>query len=382
VSKRFFLPTQLIYGAGSRKEVKRFIKPGEKVLVITDKGLVKAGVVEKVTKELDAIGAKSVIYDDVRANPHVDTVQAAVELAKQEGASSVVTVGGGSPMDVAKAVALLMTNEGTYEDYQWNGKIPTKPAATLIAIPTTAGTGSEVTRCAVIIDRNTKKGVNLDEFFPIAALIDAELMVSLPPAITSTTGMDALTHAIEAFVGLGSNPVTDAWALEAIELLGEYLPKAFANGANIEAREKVALASSLAGIAMDQAGLGFIHAMSGPLSSYYDVPHGLSNAVLLPYGMQFNLIAVPEKMARIAAALGIDTYGMSVREAAQAAVDAVEDLCWDLEIPGDMSEYLRKEEDIELFAEEALNMFLMRNNPRKPSLKDCVEVFRSVLLPD
>ncbi|HHU31445.1 MAG: iron-containing alcohol dehydrogenase family protein [Zhaonellaceae bacterium] len=382
MSKRFYLPTQLIHGAGSRKEIKKFIKSEDKVLIVTDKGLVKAGVVEKVVKELDEIGVENVIYDEVKANPHADTVQAVLDLAKKEAATAVVAIGGGSPMDVAKAVAMLITNEGTYEDYQWNGKIPTKPSATLVQIPTTAGTGSEVTRCAVIIDRNTKKGVNLDEFFATAALIDAELMVSLPPAITSTTGMDALTHAIEAYIGLGSNPVTDAWAIQAIELLAEYLPKAFANGANIEAREKVALASSLAGVAMDQAGLGFVHAMSGPLSSYYDVPHGLSNAVLLPYGMQFNLIAVPEKMARIAVALGVDTYGMSVKEAAQAAVDAVQELCWDLEIPEDMSEYFKKEEDIELFAKEALNMFLMRNNPRKPSLKDCAEVFRSVLIAD
>lgn len=382
MSKRFYLPTQLIHGAGSRKEIKRFIKPEDKVLIVTDKGLVKAGVVEKVINELDEIGVEYVVYDEVKANPHVDAVQAALDLAKKDAVKAVVAVGGGSPMDVAKAVAMLITNGGTYEDYQWNGKMPTQPSATLVQIPTTAGTGSEVTRCAVIIDRNTKKGVNLDEFFATAALIDAELMVSLPPAITSTTGMDALTHAIEAYIGLGSNPVTDAWAIQAIELLAEYLPKAFANGANIEAREKVALASSLAGVAMDQAGLGFVHAMSGPLSSYYDVPHGLSNAVLLPYGMQFNLIAVPEKMARIAVALGVDTYGMSVKEAAQAAVDAVQELCWDLEIPEDMSEYFKKEEDIELFAKEALNMFLMRNNPRKPSLKDCAEVFRSVLIAD
>jgi len=382
MSRRFYLPTQLIHGAGARKEIKKFIKPEDKVLIVTDKGLIKAGVVEKVVAELDELGVKHFIFDEVRANPHANTVQSALDFAKNEGVTAVVAVGGGSPMDVAKAVAMLLTNEGTYEDYQWNGKMPANPSATLVAIPTTAGTGSEVTRCAVIIDRNTKKGVNLDEFFPKAALIDAELMLSLPPAITSTTGMDALTHAIEAYVGLGSNPVTDAWALEAIELLAEYLPKAFANGSNLEAREKVALASSLAGVAMDQAGLGFVHAMSGPLSSYYDVPHGLSNAVLLPYGMQFNILAVPEKMARIAAALGVDTYGMSIREAAQAAVDAVQDLCWDLEIPDDLSEYFKKEEDIELFAGEALNMFLMRNNPRKPSLKDCVEVFRSVLIPE
>lgn len=382
MSKRFYLPTQLIHGAGSLKEIKKFVTKEDKAIVITDKGLVKVGIVDKLLKELDEIGVAYAVYDEIEPNPHADTVRKALAFAKDQGSTAVIAIGGGSPMDVAKIVALLLTNEGDIEDYQWKGKAVAKPAANLIAIPTTAGTGSEVTRTAVIIDRDTKKGIGNDALFPRAALVDAELMATLPASITSVTGMDALTHAIEAYIGLGSNPATDAWALEAIELLADYLPKAFANGADIEAREKVALASSLAGAAMDQAGLGFIHSLSGPLSSYYDVPHGLSNAVLLPYGMQFNLIAVPEKMARIASILGVDTAGMSLREAAQAAVDAVQDLCWDLEIPTDLSSYFESEEDIDKFAQEALNMFLMRNNPRKPNVRDCAEVFRSVLMPE
>ncbi|WP_227764906.1 iron-containing alcohol dehydrogenase family protein [Zhaonella formicivorans] len=380
--KRFFLPTQLIHGAGALKELGKFVSKDDNVIVVTDKGLVKVGLVEKLLAELATIGATWAVFDDIEPNPHADTVRKALAFAKEQGVNTVVTIGGGSPMDVAKVVAMLLTNEGDISDYQWNGKAVTKPPATLVAIPTTAGTGSEVTRTAVIIDRNTKKGIGNDALFPKAALVDPELMVSLPPQITAFTGMDALTHAIEAYVGLGANPATDAWALQAIELLVEYLPKAFANGADLEAREKVALASSMAGAAMDQAGLGFIHAMSGPLSSYYDVPHGLSNAVLLPYGMQFNLIAAPKKMARIAQLFGVDTFGMSLREAAQAAVDAVEQLCRDLEIPADLSSYCQAEEDIEKFAVEAINMFLMRNNPRRPRVSDCADVFRKVLLPE
>lgn len=381
MTKRFYLPTQLIHGAGALHELTKFITRDDHVVVITDKGLVQAGIAAKLLNVLQAIGSNYCVFDDVEPNPHADTVRKAVAFAQSNGATAVVTIGGGSPMDVAKVVALLLTNEGDLADYQWNGKAVDKAPATLIAIPTTAGTGSEVTRTAVIIDRNTKKGLGNDALFPKAALVDAELMVSLPAQLTAVTGMDALTHAIEAYIGLGSNPATDAWALQAIELLAEYLPKAYANGANLEAREKVALASSLAGAAMDQAGLGFVHAMSGPLSSYYDVPHGLSNAVLLPFGLRFNAIAVPEKMADIAGLLGVDTSRMSLREAAAAAVEAVEQLCWDLEIPADLASYLRAEEDIEKFATEAMNMFLMRNNPRKPRVSDCAEVFRCVLMP-
>ena len=282
-------------------------------------------------------------------------------------------------MDVAKVVAMLATNEGAWEDYQWNFKQPTEKPLTYIAIPTTAGTGSEATKTAVIIDRDTKKGVGGDFFFAKAALLDPELMVSLPPMLTATTGMDALTHAIEAYVGKNGQPFTDSLALEAISILAKFLPRAYANGADLEAREQVAIAASMAGLAMDQSGLGIIHSMSGPLSSHYDIPHGLSNAVLLPYGMEHNIMAVPGKFARIAEALGVNTAGYSEREAGNAAIDKVEEMLEDMQIPTDLCDYFDKKEDIESFAEEACKMFLMRNNPRTPQVKDIAEIFSSIL---
>lgn len=380
---RFLLPTEVISGPGCLVELKRFVKAGDKVALITDAPLVKLGLAAKVVEVLEGIGASSEIFDEVPANPHAEVVNKCRAFVEGMGASVVVCLGGGSPMDVAKVVAMLATNEGEWEDYQWNMKQPTNPPLTYVAIPTTAGTGSEVTKTSVIIDRNTKKGTGGDFFFAKAALLDPTLMISLPPALTATTGVDALTHAIEAYVGKNHQAFTDALALEAIAILAEYLPRAFANGADLVAREKVAVAAAMAGLAMDQSGLGVVHAMSGPLSSYYDIPHGLSNAVGLPYGMAYNLIAVPERYARIAEALGLDVSDLSFREAAEASVLMVEELLDDLQIPTDLCDYFIKyganEADVLKFAEESCKMFLMRNNPRNPQVKDIEEIFEAML---
>lgn len=381
--KRFLLPTEVISGPGCIQELKRFIKVGDKVALITDSFLVKIGVAEKVEEVLKNIGATSQIFDDIPPNPHAEVVGKCRAFVEDIGANVVVCLGGGSPMDVAKVVAMLANNEGTWEDYQWNMKQPANPPLTYIAIPTTSGTGSEVTKTAVIIDRNTKKGTGGDFFFAKGALLDPELMVSLPPMLTATTGIDAMTHAIEAYVGKNNQPFTDALALEAIGILAKYLPRAFSNGDDLLAREQVAIAAAMAGLAMDQSGLGIVHSMSGPLSSYYDVPHGLSNAVGLPYGMAYNIIAVPERLARIAEALGVDITGLSDREAAQAAVETVMDMMDDMQIPKDLNDYFMKygadEGDIEKFAEESCKMFLMRNNPRNPQVKDIAEIFEAIL---
>lgn len=377
--KRFFFPTQLYSAPGSIREMGRFIKPEDKVLLITDKMLVKLGLAKKVTDVFEQIGAAYEIYDDVPANPHADVVKSSLAKAKAMGATYIVCLGGGSPMDVAKVVAMLMTNEGEWAEYQWEGKQPANAPLPYIAIPTTSGTGSEASKTSVIIDRDTKKGVGGDFFFAKITLIDPELMVSLPPAVTSTTGMDALTHAIEGYVGKNNHPFTNALALEAISLLAKYLPIAYADGSNLEARENVALAASMAGLAMDQSGLGVIHSMSGPLSSHYNVAHGLSNAVLLPYGMRYNVETVPERFARVAEALGVDTEGLSALDAANKGIAKVEELCSSMNIPTNMNNYFQKEEDIMQFAEEACKMFLMRNNPREPKVEEIAELFVKVL---
>ena len=377
--KRFFFPTELYSAPGSIREMARFIKPEDKVLLITDKMLVKLGLAKRVTDVIDGIGAKVQIFDDVPANPHADSVNAGLSKAKAMGATAIVCLGGGSPMDVAKVVAMLMTNEGTWEQYQWEGRKPVNAPLPYIAIPTTAGTGSEASKTSVIIDRDTKKGVGGDFFFAKVTLIDPELMVSLPPFVTATTGMDALTHAIEAYVGRSNHPFTNALALEAISLLTKYLPIAYENGADLEAREMVALSASMAGLAMDQSGLGVIHSMSGPLSSHYNVAHGLSNAVLLPCGMRYNVETVPERFARVAEALGVNTFGISPLEAGKRGIEKVEELCTLMKIPTHLCEYFQKDADIPQFADEACKMFLMRNNPRTPEQSEIEELFSKVL---
>lgn len=377
--KRFYFPTQLYSAPGSIREMGRFIKPEDKVLLITDGMLQKLGLAKRVTDVLEQIGAAYEIFADVPANPHADVVNSALAKAKAMSASYIVCLGGGSPMDVAKVVAMLMTNDGEWAEYQWEGRQPQNAPLPYIAIPTTAGTGSEASKTSVIIDRDTKKGVGGDFFFAKIALIDPELMVSLPPAVTSTTGMDALTHAIEAYVGKNNHPFTNALALEAISLLVKYLPVAYADGGNLEARENVALAASMAGLAMDQSGLGVIHSMSGPLSSHYNIAHGLSNAVLLPWGMRYNVETVPQRYARVAEALGVDTEGLSALDAANKGIQKVEELLRSMNIPADMNSYFQKEEDIMQFADEACKMFLMRNNPREPKVEEIAELFEKVL---
>lgn len=380
---RFLLPTEMIWGQGAVAELSRFIKEKQKVMIITDTSLVKLGAAEKVSSVIKDLNAEVVVFDAIPQNPHAPDVYHCLDQVKESGAHLLVALGGGSPMDVAKVVAMMATDGGKLEDYQWNFRQATVAPLPYIAIPTTAGTGSEATKTAVIVDRDTKKGFGGDALFAKAALLDPEMTVSLPAHLTATTGADALTHAIEAYVGRGHHPWTDAMALEAITLLAEYLPLAYADGHDLVAREKVALAAAMAGLAMDQSGLGIVHSVSGPIASHYDVPHGLSNAVLLVEGMKYNLLTVPARFARVAMAMGVDTTSMNDHEAAEAAVNSVDRMFQHMKVPGDLSDYFEqygaKEEDIPKFAEEACAMFLMRNNPRTPVPEEMEVIIRKAL---
>ena len=378
MSANCYMPTRICFGKEALQEIKKYITKNEKVLIITDQGLVSVGIVEIVIRELKGLGAVYEVYDQVEVNPRPQTVQKCLAQVKEMQASVIIGLGGGSPLDVAKIVSALATNPGTLEEYQWEGRKMDNPGLPFIAIATTAGTGSEVTRIAVIIDRNVKKGIVNDYLYPTVAIVDPFLMKSLPPHLTSTTGLDALTHAIEAYTGMGSTPFSDAFACEAIKLIAQYLPRAFKNGEDMLAREQVANASSLAGIAMDQAGLGIVHAMSSPVASYYDVPHGLANAVLLPHAMRFNLEVAPEKFANIARLFGEETSGISSLEAAHKAVDRVNQFCLELQIPDKYYEYTPTIEEIKQFGKEASETFLARNNPKKVEPESCVKIFRKV----
>lgn len=381
--KNFLLPTEMIWGQGSVSQLSKFIKEKQKVLVITDKSLVKLGMAKKISDIIEGLNAEAAVYDDIPQNPHAPDVYNCLEAVKKSGAEVLVALGGGSPMDVAKVVAMMATDGGKLEEYQWEFRQAKVAPLPYIAIPTTAGTGSEATKTAVIVDRDTKKGFGGNALFAKAAILDPEMTATLPAHLTATTGADALTHAIEAYVSKAHHPWTDALALEAISILAKYLPRAYVDAQNLKAREKVAIASAMAGLAMDQSGLGIVHSISGPIASHYDVPHGLSNAVLLVEGMKYNLMAVPERYARIAEALGVNTAFMSEREAAEAAVDAVDLLLSDMMVPTDLSDYFERygsdEKDVPKFAEEACAMFLMRANPRTPSPKEMEVIIRKCL---
>ncbi|MCL4425293.1 MAG: iron-containing alcohol dehydrogenase [Firmicutes bacterium] len=376
---RFFLPTRIHFGPGTLRELSHEVGAGQRVMVVTDPGLLKLGLVEKVASIIKEAGGRAVVFSDVEANPHASTVTAARAILQQEKADLVIGLGGGSPMDVAKALSFLATNDGPLEDYQWQGRQIVNPPLPFIAVATTAGTGSEVTRTAVIVDRDTKQGIISDALFPRVAIVDPELQLGLPPLLTATTGMDALTHAAEAYIGLRRSPFTDAWSLEAIKLVSRFLLRAFANGRDLPAREGMAVASTLAGAAMDQGGLGVVHALAGPLSSHYDVPHGLANAVLLADGLVFNEPVARERLAHLAVVLGVVSPGATPRQAAYAFIQWVREMTEDLGLVGTLRRYAIPASHLETIGQEAAAMGLIRNNPRQASGKDCATIYSKVI---
>ncbi|ADK79176.1 iron-containing alcohol dehydrogenase family protein [Sediminispirochaeta smaragdinae] len=372
------LPTALYCGRGCRSGLAECIPQEAKVALVTDKGLVGAPPLDLVTTIFDEADISWKLISDIDPNPDEETVLRVVKAVKAMQADVIVAIGGGSPLDTAKAAACMARNDGPLSDYQWEGKPFVNAPLPLYALPTTAGTGSEVTGVAVITSRNMKKGINAREIFPKAAFVDPELMIGLPPYLTAITGMDALTHAIEAYVGLGANPFSDALCEKAIELIADHLPRAFSYGGDIEAREAMGTASSLAGLAMDQAGLGIVHSLSSPVCAYLHVSHGLANAMLLPHGMRYNLPARHEKFAVVAELMGYDTTGMTPRDAAEAAVVAVEDLLEELELGSAIEEVVHNAVDFEEFGNNASKMFLIRNNPRGADSKACRSIFETI----
>lgn len=376
---QFFLPVRAVFGPGALGALSAQVEQNDRIMLVSDEGLLKAGIVGRVTDVLIEKGCKTELFTNVPLNPAVEQVEQAMEALRTFKPTKVVAVGGGSPLDLGKIVAALATNERPLEDYQWNGYAFERAALPFIAIPTTAGTGSEATRCAVIGDRGIKKGINSDRLFASAAIVDPELMAGLPPYLTATTGMDALTHAIEAYTGLGAQPMTDAWAEQAIALIGRSLPAACADGRNLEARADMAVASMLAGVAMDQAGLGMVHAMSGPLCTQYHLAHGEANALLLEYVMRFNLPACAPKYRKVSELLGCNTTGLTDMEAGMRAVGAVSELFKKTGAKVDVKKYGVTAGAADAIAEGACRMYMLANNPRKPALEECGQVFLNML---
>ena len=325
---------RLIQGCGSisalREEVARL--GGTRVLVVTDPGLLQSGIPDRVVSLLAGTDVR--VWSDVESDPSVESVDACARFVVREGIDLILGLGGGSPIDTAKCASIIATNGGKTEDYLGIEKVP-RPGLPKIFIPTTAGTGSEVTNVAVLSLKKmrTKKGIVSRYLMADCAILDAELTLGLPARITAATGMDALTHAIEAYVSRFAQPLTDYFALEAIRRLSRSLRTAVHYGANLEAREDVLTASLYAGLAFGSAATGMVHGLAMPLGGLYNIPHGIANAVLLPHVMKYNLVAATSRFADIARAMGEQVDALSERDAAERAIVAVELLSADIGIP-------------------------------------------------
>lgn len=371
-----FQPVHTLIGKGSINEIPRYISKlnVRKALIVTDEGLCKIGTVGKITAVLERANLSYEIYNKVLPNPTVAIVNEATDLFKNKQCDYIVAIGGGSPIDVAKAVGILSANGGRIEDYDGYDRSK-RPGSPIIAINTTAGTGSEVTRAYVVTDEARKVKMLMVDGNCLAylAVDDPELMVGMPPALTAATGMDALTHAVEAYVATGHNPYTDGIAMGAINLVGKSLRTAVKDGSNMEARTDMCWAEYMAGYAFSNAGLGIVHAIAHQLGGFYHTPHGVANAILLPHCMEFNRPYCVERMANIATALGVDTSSMSKEEASFAAVNAVKQLAKDVQIPYLTSTAFRLE-DAKILAENALKDTSLPTNPVQPTRDQIVEI--------
>lgn len=372
------------FGPGARKVLPEVIQRlgKKKALVVTDKGLIQFGVAKMVTDVLDEAGVAYDVFSEVKPNPTVKNVQDGVAAFKASGADLLVAIGGGSAMDTAKGIGIVVANPEFADVVSLEGCAPTKnKSVPMVALPTTAGTAAETTINYVIIDEEKKKKmVCVDpNDIPAVAVIDAELMYSLPRSLTAATGMDALTHAIEGYITKGAWEMSDMFEIEAIRMISRYLPVAVDEPQNPEGRNGMAVAQYIAGMAFSNVGLGLVHGMAHPMGSLFDVPHGVANALLLPTVMEYNMPECIDKYPRIAEAMGVDIKGLTPQEASQAAVDAVRALAIRVGIPQHLSDLGIKESDIPALAEQAIADVCTPGNPRECSLEDIKALYRQVL---
>ena len=384
MAQRFILNEVSYFGAGARKELPEVLnRMGlKKALVCSDKGLIKVGTTAKVTEVLDGINFPYEIYSEIKPNPTVTNVKQCVEAFKNSGADCIIAIGGGSSMDTAKGIGIVSNNPEFADVVSLEGVAPTKhKSVPIIALPTTAGTGAEVTINYVIIDEERQaKMVCVDpNDIPAVAIVDPELMYSLPKGLTAATGMDALTHAIEGYITKGAWVMSDMYELQAIKMIAENLPIAVEEPTNPVGREGMALAQYIAAQAFSNVGLGLVHGMAHPMGSLHDIPHGVANALLLPTIMEFNMPKCIEKFGIIAKTMGVNTDGMTAEQAAQAAVDAVKALSIRVGIPQTLTELGIKESDIPALAAQAIADVCTPGNPRDVTEAEIVELYKKVL---
>jgi alcohol dehydrogenase class IV len=373
----FGLPTRIEFGNGvsSRVAQEAATLAATRVLVITDRGVRAAGLVEPLVERLQTHGLVTAVFDEVAPNPRALSVASGAAAARDHGADVLVAIGGGSPMDTAKGIGAVLTHGGDILEYEGYDRL-TKPITPLIVLPTTAGSGSEATYVAVVTDpaRSLKAVIESQFLAARVALVDPALTVGLPRALTASTGMDALAHAIEAYVSPCGSPISDSLALTAISLIARSLGPAYANGEDMVARNEVMLASLMAGIAVNNSSTGGAHAMAEAAAGLYDLPHGVANAIYLPIMMEYNSLGLPDKFTRIAEAMGEDVRGLSRREAALAAASALRRLARDVHIPTAEQVGVRPE-DLPRLAAEASGDVSAKNNPRILTEADLLSLY-------
>jgi alcohol dehydrogenase len=380
MSSTFFIPAVNVMGLGCLDEAMTAIRNYgfRKALIVTDVGLAKAGVAGKVADLLALQDIASVIFDGAKPNPSTANVESGLGLLRESRCDFVVSLGGGSPHDCAKGIALCATNGGQIRDYEGVDR-SAKPQLPLIAINTTAGTASEMTRFCIITDesRHVKMAIVDRNVTPLMSVNDPALMVAMPKGLTAATGMDALTHAVEAYVSTAASPITDACALKAITLISNNLRLAVRDGHDLAARENMAYAQFLAGMAFNNASLGFVHAMAHQLGGFYDLPHGVCNAVLLPHVQSFNASVCATRLTDVGRAMGVDTLRSSPEEGAQAAIAAIVSLARDVEIPAGLRGLGMRLDDVPVLAANALKDACGLTNPRAADQRQIEEIFRN-----
>ncbi|MDY0189949.1 MAG: iron-containing alcohol dehydrogenase [Desulfuromonas sp.] len=378
----FFIPTVSLMGVGCAKETGDQAKAlgASKLLIVTDAGMQALGVADTIKGYVEAAGLQAVIFAGAEPNPTDKNVAAGVAVYTENQCDGIITLGGGSSHDCGKGVGLVIGSGGNIRDFEGLNK-SNKPMPPFLAINTTAGTASEMTRFCIITNTDTHVKMAIVDWrcTPNIAINDPVLMVGMPPALTAATGMDALTHAVEAYVSTIATPITDACAIKAIEIIAESLRPAVANGENMQARDQMAYAEYLAGMAFNNASLGYVHAMAHQLGGFYNLPHGVCNAVLLPFVCEFNAIANVKRFADVAVALGENIDGLSAVDAAEVAIDAIRCLSADIGIPAGLAELGVEEKDLETMAKNAQKDACMLTNPRKATLQQVVAIYKAAM---
>ena len=381
--KIFSTTPRIVMGPGSVKTIGAEVKAkgAKRVLIVTDKGVIGAGLLKSIEESFKAAKIKYAIFDKVESDPRYEIVADCVKMAENARAQMLVGIGGGSPMDITKTAAVMLTNKGPIGAYFGINLIP-KPGLPTILIPTTAGTGSEVTPIAILSDEGEKlkKGIVSPYLFPAIGILDPELTIGLPPQVTAATGMDALIHAIEAYTSINASTITDMYCIKAIELLYKNIRIAFAKGDNLDARTAMMEGALLAGIAFANAGVTAVHAFAYPIGAEFHIPHGIANTLMLPHVIRFNVLGNLEKFAQLAKPFGLPTEGLDNLAIVDKVVAAIDRLADDIRVPRHLADFGVKEKDIPMLADGVMKVTrLLANNPRTLTLDDAKRIYKAAL---